>query len=223
MQLVIFNGSPRGKNSNSEVIIQWLIEGLQQEADNPIDLLYLNKTQNHQSYISRIQASDTALIVFPLYTDCMPGIVMAFFEALEPLRKSLSGLKLGFVVHSGFPEAHQSRFVEKYLQWLAEELDAKYMGTVIMGSSEGIRSMSSSMTKKKRKLFNQLGNSLLLENQFNVEIVKKIAGREKMSNFAAQCFSILSKTGITNYYWNSQLKKNKVYQDRFAKPYSERH
>lgn len=220
MQLTIFNGSPRGKSGNSEIILSWLISGLQQQADINIDTLYLNKTGSHSDYINSLQTSDTAILIFPLYTDCMPGIVMAFIEMLEPLRKSLSGLNLGFIVHSGFPEPLQSRHVEKYLQWLCCELGAKYLGTAIMGSSEGMQMMPPSMTNKKRELFSELGRRLPIENKFNDEIVKKIAGREKMSKIGTLFFRIVAKTGLTNFYWDLQLKKNNAFKNRFDKPYA---
>lgn len=220
MQLTIFNGSPRGKGSNSEVIIKWLTEGLQQNQGIDINAFYLNKTKEHQSYIGKLQASDIALIVFPLYTDCMPGVVMEFIEKLEPLRKSLPGVKIGFIVHSGFPEAAQLRYVEKYLEWLADELGVGYIGTVVMGGSEGIRTTSPEKMKGKIELFNELGRRLPQENKFNAELVKKISGMEKMGKIMASIFKLVTKTGIINVEWDRELKKNNVYNDRFAKPYA---
>ncbi len=220
MQLTIFNGSPRGTVGNSELLIRWLKEGILQNPETNIDTLYLNKIGDHERFINQFKASEGSLIVFPLYTDCMPGIVMAFFEKLQPLRKSLAGLKLGFVVHSGFPEAIQSRAVEKYLQWLTAELGADYLGTVIMAGSEGIAKMPPALTAKKRAIFKELGRRLPLENEFNAELVKKVAGQEKFNQLGILIVQILAKMGFLSYSWNQELKKNNAYQDRFARPYT---
>lgn len=219
MQLTIFNGSPRGTGSNSDILIEWLVEGLRHDSNLNIEMLYLNKTGNHDSYVDKFKTSDIVLVVFPLYADCMPGIVMAFFEKLQPLRRSLTGLKLGFMVHSGFPEAFHSRQVEKYLVWLTNELNADYLGTVVMGGSEGISMKSQAAIKKKRILFNELGRRLPQADRFDAELVKKIAGMEKLGKFSAWLLQILVKTGMLNIYMNSRLKENNAYRERFARPY----
>lgn len=220
MQLTIFNGSPRGTGSNSDVLIQWLVEGVRQNSNFSIDMLYLNKNGNHDGYIDKFKTSDIVLVVFPLYTDCMPGIVMAFIEKLQPLRRSLTGLKLGFVVHSGFPEAIQSRQVEKYLSWLAEELGTDYLGTVVMGGSEGITKRNQVLIKKKRMLFNELGRRLSQADEFDAELVKKIAGIEKLGKFSVCLLQILVKTGLLNIFMNRRLKENHAYRERFTRPYA---
>lgn len=220
MWLTIFNGSPKGTGGNSELLIRWLKEGILQNLDINVDTLYLNKIGDHDCFINQFKISDIVLIVFPLYTDSMPGIVMAFFEKLQPLRKSLAGLKLGFVVHSGFPEAIHSRAVEEYLKWLVTELGADYFGTVIMGGSEGIARMSPAAIAKKKALFNELGKRLPLENEFNAELIKKVTGEEKFNEIGIFIVQILLKTGLLQHFWNLKLKKNNTYRDRFAKPYA---
>ncbi|NLW46089.1 MAG: NAD(P)H-dependent oxidoreductase [Firmicutes bacterium] len=221
MQLTIFNGSPRGTGSNSDLLIQWLVEGVRQNSNFRIDMLYLNKNRNHDSYIDKFKTSDIVLVVFPLYTDCMPGITMSFMEKLQPLRRSLTGLKLGFVVHSGFPEAIQSRQVEKYLEWLTEELGTDYLGTVVMGGSEGISKRNQVLIRKKRMLFNELGRRLSQADKFDAELVKKIAGIEKLGKFSVCLLQIIIKTGLLNIIMNRRFKEKNAYRERFARPYAE--
>lgn len=220
MQLVIVNGSPRGKGGNSEVIINWLTEGLQQKEAANIDVLHLNRIAEHPSVVRKLQAADTALIIFPLYTDSMPGLVMAFIEKLEPLRKSLTNLRLGFIIHSGFPEAVQLRAVEKYLNWLAGDLGVVYLGTVVMGGSEGTRFMSPAEAASRKAIFAELGLRLATENKFHADLVKQAAGIERFGPFIARIISIGSKLGLSKGYWDRQLKRNNAYEDRFAQPYA---
>ena len=219
MQLTIFNGSPRGMGGNSRLIIEWLIQGVKQNSDVNIETLSLIKINEHDSYISKLKASEIALVVIPLYTDSMPGIVMAYIEKLQPLRKSLKGLKLGFIVHSGFPEACHSRYIEKYLGWLSGELGADYMGTVVFGGSEGLNSMSPKAIAKKQVLFNEVGRKITVDNQFDPVILKKIAGWERLSKVGILIVRILVRMGIINSGWNNQLKSNNALGERDAKPY----
>lgn len=221
MKLTIFNGSPRGKNSNSSHIIQWLTEGIKDNSSFEHEILFLNNVQKHNEYVQSFSKSDYAIIVFPLYTDCMPGLVMAFIEMLDQIKEPLSALKLGFIIHSGFPEAQQSRHVEKYVVNLTKLLGAEYIGTVIMPSSEGVKAMPEDMTKKSRSLFQQLGKKLTEIGSFDEEILRKIAGKEKMSKLTLAGFKLISKTGITNSNWNGKLKSNNAYEKRFDRPYKD--
>lgn len=219
MKLTILNGSPREKNSNSSLIIQWLTEGLLNNSLLEKEVFYLNNIQKHKDYLECFLHSDCVIMVFPLYTDCMPGLVMAFIEELGQIKRPLTGLKLGYIIHSGFPEAHQSRYVERYMVSLTKKLGADYIGTVIMPSSEGIKIMPDTMTRKKRNLFKQLGQRFTENGRFDNEIIKKIAGTEKMSELGLLVYKVISKLGLTNFYWNNQLKSNNAYNIRFDKPY----
>jgi multimeric flavodoxin WrbA len=219
MKLTILNGSPRGKNSNSDIIIKWLLENIENNPVYETETIYLNKINEHKNTIDKILHVDMVIIVFPLYTDCMPGLVMAFIEKLQSIKEELKDKKFGFIVHSGFPETCHSRYIERYLVWLTKELKSDYMGTVILGGSEGLRIMPESMTRKKRNLFNRLGEKMVKEGNFNTDLIKKVEGRERMSKSALFIYKVLAKTGITNFYWNGQLKRNKAYNNRYARPY----
>ena len=221
MRLTVFNGSPRGKNSNSAVIINWMLESAKNTPEIDIEEIYLAITKEHEANAAKMVDSEVTLIVFPLYTDSMPGIVAAFFEKLQPYIGKMEGKKLGFVVHSGFPEANHSRFVEKYLIWLAEVLDATYMGTVVLGGSEPVRLMPESMQKKKKAWFNKIGETMLSEGRFDSASVKKLAGFEKLSALNLILNKIMILSGTANMYWNSELKRNHAFENRFAQPFKE--
>ncbi len=53
-----------------------------------------------------------------------------------------------FMVQGGFPEAYQSRFVERYLEKLAKRLNCQYLGCIVKGGIEGIQTMPQFMTKR---------------------------------------------------------------------------
>lgn len=221
MKLSVFNGSPRGKNSNSSKIVGWLGEGILREAEASFDVYYLNRVREHDDYARILADSEESILIFPLYTDSMPGIVMAFIEKLSPFIGKLGGKKLGFIVHSSFPEAIHSRAVERYLESLCKLLGADYMGTAVLGGSEGFRIMPDQMTRRTRLLFNALGESLARHGRFEPDIVRKIAGRERFSWFILLIFRLVSWTGKTNFYWDGMLRENGAFDKRFAAPYRE--
>jgi len=165
-----------------------------------------------------VRDADYVIIIFPLYADSMPGRVKAFIESLD---KSTiwAHKKIGFIVQSGFPEAHHSIFVERYLHRLTDRLGAEYLGTVIKGGVEGIQIMPKWMTKKLFKQFYELGKIFGIEGQFDPFICEQLAKPYKLSKIRLAFFKLILKTGLNDFYWNSQLKKNNAFGKRFARPY----
>lgn len=221
MKLTVFNGSPRGKNSNSSVIIKWLLETSVNNPDIHSEVVFLNRLEEQENNAAKMQESDMILFVFPLYTDSIPGIVAAFFEKLQPCIGKLNGKKLGFVVHSGFPEAHHSRFLEKHLLWLAKHLDAEYMGTAVKGNSEAFHLMPETMNKKIKGLFNRLGEGMIRDGKFDEADMRKLASPEKLEGSTLLLYKILAKLGVLNIYFNVELKKNNAIKNSFARPFME--
>lgn len=221
MQLTIFNGSPRGKNSNTRKLMEQFASGFTAAGDNSIELVYLNQIKKTPRHVELFKAADIVILAFPLYTDAMPGIVKHFIEALEPLSGQQDNPRLGFVVQSGFPEPIHSRHIAKYLDKLAARLECHHSGTVIRGGVEGIQIMPPWMTKKLFKRFRQLGTEYAAAGRFDLEIIEKLAPRDHLSRGRQIITRIMISAGLANFYWNSNLKKNQAYKNRFAKPYAE--
>ena len=220
MELTVFNGSPRGKRSNTKILLEHFINGFMTTDGNTYELAYLNRVKDSDKFIKSFQEAEQVLLVFPLYTDAMPAMVKTFIESLEPFCRGEGNPAIGFIVHSGFPEATQSRYVERYLEKLTRRLGCKYTGTVIKGGTEGIQVQPPSMTRKLFKSFYELGKTFGKTGAFDKQIVLKLAKPERLTKFQLWAFRLLSKIGLTNFYWDSQLKKNNAYEKRFAKPYA---
>lgn len=129
-------------------------------------------------------------------------------------------LKLGFIVQSGFPESYHSLFLKKYLDKLAKRLEIDYLGTAIKGGVEGIKIQPKWMTRYL-DLFYDLGHHLALDWVFDEKIIHKLAKPDHMKTLRLFFFKLLIISGLSNYYWDKQLKENKAYDHRFAKPYTE--
>jgi NAD(P)H-dependent FMN reductase len=218
MNLTIINGSPRNKKSNSKILIEKFLEGYCKIDSSNVAMHYLANIQKMDEHAASFANTETVLIIFPLYTDCMPGIVKEFFEAIA-VNKYGNKKRVGFIVQSGFPESAQSVYLEKYLKKLTSRMECEYIGTVIKGGVEGIQIMPSYMTNKLFTNFTNLGEHFAKTGCFNEEIVGKLRTPYKMSKANLFGFKLMSKTGLTNFYWNSNLKKHNAFENRFATPY----
>jgi len=220
MKLAIFNGSPRRLNSNSKILIEQFLAGYNRIDPERVPVYYLASRKQKEESLEAFNNSDIILIFFPLYTDCMPGIVKEFIEDIAQLNNSKTRM-IGFVVQSGFPEAIHSFYVERYLKKLTKRLNGIYLGTIIKGGVEGIQIMPSWMTRKLFKSFVNLGEYFAINQTWSPEIKNKLAKPYKLSPLRRSFLGIMRLTGLANYYWNSNLKKNNAFEKRFDTPYTE--
>jgi NAD(P)H-dependent FMN reductase len=218
MNLLILNGSPRRKTSNSTLLTEQFLNGFRStNHETSIRSGYLaDETKMTENLELFIQASHV-IIIFPLYTDCMPGVVKEFFEKL-PLNISQIEKKIGFIVQSGFPEPVHSVFVERYLGKLVKRLGYTYIGTVIKGGVEGIKVMPPSMTRKLYQGFKKLGEHYALHGEFDPRVVREFRTPLRFSKVKLLIMKMIMPTGLMNFYWNSELKKNGAYNQRFDQP-----
>lgn len=219
MRLIIFNGSPRGKTGNTEVLLKHFLKGFSENEENSYEIHYLISIEKMDKLLEKIPNNDAALIAFPLYVDSMPGHVKKFIETLEPLCGKLPDLKLLFLVQSGFPEATHSKYVGRYCKKLTKRLGAKYTKTIIRGGSEGARLMPDNF-KDFIKL-QELGREFGETGSLDEPILNEIAGPEKLSDAILSKFPPFTDEPAFTDYWDEQLIKNGAFEKRFAKPYSE--
>lgn len=222
MKLTLFNGSPRGKESNTRILLEKFTGGFNAagNGESDVQLAYLSRVKEVAHHVEMFGNAERVILGFPLYTDAMPGLVMNFIEHLEPLCGKENNPDIGFMVQSGFSEPIHSRFVEKYLEKLAERLGCRYLGTIVKGGCEGVRVMSPWMNRKLFDALHRLGLHLGKTGELDKAIIASLAKRERMSGTARFFMSLLDKMGLANAYWNGQLKKNNAYDKRFATPYA---
>jgi NAD(P)H-dependent FMN reductase len=219
MTLAIINGSPRNKTSNSKILIDHFLAGYHSVCSDEVSVHYLASSKTRSEGASIVDTADTLIMIFPLYTDCMPGIVKEFIENISRF-DIVAGKKIGFIVQSGFPEALQSEALSRYLEKLARRLNMEYLGIVIKGGVEGIQIMPPAMTRKLFARFYNLGVGFARNNTFDPAVVKALGSPYKLSALQQTVYKLMGITGIANLYWNSTLKKNGAYERRFARPYA---
>ncbi|GET23284.1 NAD(P)H-dependent oxidoreductase [Prolixibacter denitrificans] len=218
MKLAIINGSPRRKKSNSKILIERFLKGYYRECTDEVPVHYLAGQKRKEEALSLFEQAETVLVVFPLYTDCMPGMVKEFFEEVSK-PGIIRPRRIGFIVQSGFPEAIHSVYVERYLAKFVKRLKREYLGTVIRGGVEGIQIMPPGMTRKLFSHFEELGRYFAEHDEFSPEIMEVLRKPYTLSGRRRMMFNLLKHTGLTNFYWNSHLKKNGAWEKRFDRPY----
>ncbi len=221
MRLTVFNGSPRGKSGNTEILLKKVIGGFSGVVDADIQWLHLNSVKDRNSAADAFSSSDVVLLGFPLYTDAMPGLTKAFIENLAPFVGRDNNPRMAFLVQSGFPEAAHSRYVERYLEKLTQRLNTPYAGTIVKGGCEGVRMMPEQMNRKLFDGLDALGQDLGETGQFDPEKLKKLAKPERFPRLLAPVIKLVLKLPIMQQYWNMQLKKNGAYEQRFASPFKD--
>ncbi len=218
-RLTIFNGSPRGGKGNTPIMLRQFGEGFASLAGNSYEIYNLNRLKEHGKFTQTFQAAECVWLGFPLYTDAMPGMVKSFIEAMSPLLGRENNPPIGFLVQSGFPEALHSRHVERYLQKLATRLNAPYLGTIVKGGGEGVRMMPAERNAPLFEALQGLGRDFAQTGQLNLDLLPVVAGVERYSPLLGPVFKIFLRLPIASSYWDMQLKKNGVYEQRFARPY----
>ncbi len=216
---VIYNGSPRGNHSNSKLIIEKIIMGMNAQGVENIEVRNLINIKEHKMWAENFSSIENNLFVFPLYIHAMPGSVMKFFEQLKPINNKK--VHMAFLVQSGFPETSQSYYLRPYLELITKRLGVSFDGTIIKGGVEGIQMKPE---KANRKFFDQMeliGRTYASKGIMDLTLKKEYEKSEYLSKGTQLLFSIFSLTGLINYYWDFNLKKNGAYENRFAKPYME--
>lgn len=214
-RLTLFNGSPRGRRGNTPIFLREIASGF----GGASEIHHLIRLKETQPMVQAFAQAECVLLGFPLYTDSMPGVVKHFIEALEPLTSRRNNPPLGFVVQSGFPEGLHSRYVERYLEKLAQRLGSPYLGTVVKGNGEGVRITPPEATQNLFANLQAVGASLAKTGRFDPIALKAIAQPEQFPAILGPVFQVLLRLPAGHAYFDDMLKKNGAYDRRFARPF----
>jgi multimeric flavodoxin WrbA len=220
MQLTVFNGSPRGKKSNTVILLEHFLKGFMEIEGNSSEIVYLVDNRNREKRARIFRNARHVILAFPLYVDCMPGIVKSFIESLKPLCGRQGNPSIGFIVQGGFPEAYHSRFVERYLRKFATRLKSPYAGCMIKGGFETTPSMPRFMTRSIFSHIYELGKTYGKKGTFDDGLVNRLASPEHLSVLRRAFFRFGLFLGLPHIYWDRQLKVNNALKRRFDRPFA---
>jgi multimeric flavodoxin WrbA len=215
-RLTLFNGSPRGRKGNTPIFLNQIAEGF----GGGSEVHHLVRVRETEQMVQAFASAECVIFGFPLYTDSMPGVVKHFIEALEPLTERATNPPLGFVVQSGFPEGLHSRYVERYLEKLADRLHSPYLGTVVKGNGEGVRIMPAEANQRLFANLQAVGASLAKSGSFDAEAMRAISHPEQFPSILGPVFQLFVRLPIAHSYFDEMLKQNGVFEKRFDRPFA---
>ena len=222
-KIVIYNGSPRGKASNSSIIVEEFKKGLLMQGilENQIEIYDLNQTSKHKEIASSFYEKNHHLFFMPLYVHSMPGVVKLFLDSVVDNNMCAdikNPPKVGFFVQSGFKEGYQSFYLRGILENLCIHNNWIFAGCGIKGGMEGLHHTPPQANVKIYKAFNNLGLNYAQNGHLSSEMLNTMIKPIFLTNNHKFIFSILPNF-LIQFHWNSQLRKNKAMDKVFAKPY----
>jgi hypothetical protein len=209
-KLVIYNGSPRRRGSNSTLILEKVVEAL----GDKVEIRDLKEGDKWQIWAEAFQSDKNVMFFLPLYVHAMPSHVKGFIEKLQASTGSLS-----FFVQSGFPESSQTHYLEAYFEQLALRLGRVYLGTAIKGGVEGLRMRPVQAQDKMIQPMVETIRNLVSEGRFNPTQIRQLGMPVRFGKVIEILFKVLGKKSI-NSYWDQQLNANDAHEKRFDRPYS---
>lgn len=209
-KLVIYNGSPRRGGSNSALILKKAVEDL----GDRIEIRDLKDRDKWQEWTAAFNSEKNVMFFMPLYVHAMPSHVMEFIEKLKASKGSLS-----FFVQSGFPESSQSHYLEAYFEQLSLRLGRAYIGTAIKGGVEGLQVRPAKAQLRIIEPMVKAISSLVFEGSYDKALIQQLTRPIRFGKVTGMLLKVFARIGLTNIFWDQQLRANNAYEKRFDSPY----
>jgi hypothetical protein len=217
MQLTFINASPRGRNSNTAILMNHFLQGVKETPGNTITVEWLiDYRDNLEPLVEKFCAAENVWLGFPLYIDAMPAAVKAFMEALAPCAGRRDLPALGFMIQCGFPETAHLRFLARYCQKFSRRLGVQPLGMILKGGCEGLAIQPSFLTEKYFTLFSMLGRHFGQTGRLDDALLNKLAKPEHLTaENLAQVIPFINRV-----LWDARLSENGVLERSFDRPFA---
>ena len=133
MKIVIINGSPRGKKSNSEILIKYLCSLLE---EHQINKYYLFSSKIDSEIKSEIHNADALIFGFPLYVDSIPSHLLDTIVKFEEEKIINSKTKIYCIVNNGFFEGKQNQLAILQMKNWCQKTGAEWGQGIGIGAGE---------------------------------------------------------------------------------------
>ena len=210
MSTLIINGSPKGRNGNTEVFIRQFLKGTMLE----YKVRYVYQ-ETPEKLAAQIRRFDATLFFMPLYVFAMPGKVMKLFEKMEPS----VGKRFGFVLQFGFVEGHHAENVERQFKSFTARMQAEYIGTVIKGESAGVSMVPESMNRTLFFQLQELGEYYAGTRMFKESVTAALLEPYDLSKRRASIYKFIANTGVNDIMWKSMIRQNKALDKGKDRPF----
>ena len=133
MKIGIVNGSPRGKKSNSEILIKYLCSLLE---GHKINKYYSFSSKINSEIKSEIHNADVLIFSFPLYIDSIPSSLLDILLKFEEEKIVNSKTKIYCIANNGFFEGKQNQLAILQMKNWCEKIGAEWGQGVGIGAGE---------------------------------------------------------------------------------------
>jgi multimeric flavodoxin WrbA len=217
MKLVIFNGSPKKESSNTARIVKPFIQGFLEREINSCEVVYIYNQSLHEMR-KKFFMSEYVLLVLPMYFSSMPSRVKEFIEELEGADRGGFCQHLGFIVQYGFPEAIHAEALEKYFGNLSKRLNSLYLGTIIVGGSDGIDREAGFFIPKFFKGMKEMGGYFGQNGMFNDNNLTTFSLVKERGIIFNTTFDLIIKKAVATYvnkkHWDVLMRESFQYAKR---------
>lgn len=219
-QALLLVGSPKPNNSTSEVLGDYLLEGLQRNGlrTDKVNIHRLLRSANgNEELIKAVNTCDILIFSGPLYVDSTPAIIVRAMEIIAENRRENKQLKKPLMLaisNSGFPEAHQNHTALGIYKCFAKEAGFEWVGGLALGGGGAINGQPlaklGGMVKNICKSLDLTVSALLNENMIPEEAVKLM----EKPMFPKWIYLMVGQFG-----WRIQAKKYGSHKKLNDRPY----
>ncbi|WMM24794.1 NAD(P)H-dependent oxidoreductase [Tissierella sp. MB52-C2] len=212
-------GSPKKKNSTSESLGNYVLEGLHKKGYTSEKLHIISILKDDVEVLfSKVNDADIVIVSAPLYVDSLPSPLIKAFELIGQNRKGmLSFKKQRFIsiVNNGFPESFHSNTALKICKIFADNAGFQWLGGLAIGCGPAINGMpiknSGGMTRNIAKSLDITIDTIAKNESIPLEAINLVS-KEIIPSWLY--------TLIANRGWKTQARKFNAHKILYTKPYT---
>lgn len=211
-------GSPKIKNSTSESLGNYLLEGLDKKGYVCEKLHILTSLKNStEELLNKVNDTDILILSFPLYVDSLPSPVIRTLELIANHRRGRrvdKNQSFISIVNCGFPEAFHNDTVLKICKTFAEKNSFQWLGGLATGCGGAINGKAieklGGMTRNIVKALDTTVEAIANDRNIPSEAVTMMSSNLMPS----WLYAFMGNLG-----WKSQAKQYNTAKKLYEKPY----
>lgn len=188
-KLLIVNGSPRAPKSNSKQYAALFRQSWPEEADD-----YFVTSRRHAEVCSKIGAYSDLLLVFPLYADALPAVLMQFLKELEK-PEAAEKPTIHALINCGFLEPEQNAVAVDILRYYCRKNGFPYGMTLCIGSGEAILTTPFAFLAKRK--IQQLARGIRAGRKDVLSVTMPLSKRLFLKASAKYWIAYGARSGVT--------------------------
>lgn len=156
MKIALINGSPKVKNSTSEMLLNDIKSYISQQAE--IIEIDMHKSILSDENLKQMKSVDILVFSFPLYVDGIPGHFLSCLSQLEETCNMNDKINVYGIVNCGFYEGQQAKYALDILENWCIKMGVVWSGGIGVGGGGGLSQMPNYKNGPKAPVYKALQN-----------------------------------------------------------------